>query len=509
MRVRTPTSNVKIWRSVRVSDAMSVFLAAPVAAALRDPGLFSDAHVGPTLTYCSIGLISGLAMLLIFHLAKSLSDPVSLREVEFFAVVSLAATALTSVLVFSFNRLDFVPRSMPIIHFLVLLLFLLVGRMIATKWLRNWTQQSNNNSSSSKHVLMIGANRLAWSYLRMLDALQIEQTHIAAILDDDPNLLGRSLFGYPVIAPCSTVERVVKEYQVHGVHIDRVLVTSNRAAKRPQHLEVVEEYCRNSSISLDFLGDILGIKLDDSSAGDPVGEAPVLPARAFLILKRVFDFSISLVIFAVFLPVVVAVALGILIDLEWPVVFWQKRVGCKGRPFLVYKFRTLRAPFDRHGRFVPEDERTSRFGAFLRRTRLDELPQLWNVLVGDMSFVGPRPLLPVDQPPNSTLRLTVRPGITGWAQINGGARLGTEEKGMFDDWYVSHASFRLDIWIIVRTMSIVIFGDKPVGIRQVYPQDSPDGIEQEVLPSDQPLAADRMMLRPLRIFSTPVRDAPR
>ena len=135
-------------------------------------------------------------------------------------------------------------------------------------------------------------------------------------------------------------------------------------------------------------------------------------------------------------PIVTFIALGIIIDLGWPIIFWQKRIGYRGRPFLIFKFRTLHAPYDRQGDFVEEDRRTSRFGSFLRRTRLDELPQLWNIVRGEMSFVGPRPLLPIDQPKGSQLRLQMKPGVTGWAQINGGRQITAEEKGMLDEWYV-------------------------------------------------------------------------
>ena len=129
--------------------------------------------------------------------------------------------------------------------------------------------------------------------------------------------------------------------------------------------------------------------------------------------------------------------------------------------------------------------------------RLDELPQLWNVMMGDMSFVGPRPLLPVDQPPNSRLRLTVKPGITGWAQIRGGARLGVEEKGEFDDWYVNHASFGLDLWIIARTIHSVIFGDKVTAPQpqSAQPEDLSHGTEREDSLSDVDRAGDRTHAR--------------
>jgi lipopolysaccharide/colanic/teichoic acid biosynthesis glycosyltransferase len=477
-----------IWRGIRVSDALAVLLAAPVAAALRDPSLFSDGHLGPTMTYCSIGLISGLSMLLVFHVAKSLSDPVSLRELESFALVSMAATALTAVIVFSMNRLDSVPRSMPVIQFLVLLLFLSSGRVVANKWRRLGVKHGDHGSSS--HVLIIGANRLAWSYLRMLDTLDVEETNIAAILDDDPKMLGRSLFGYPVVASPAGLEQVVKEYHVHGVNIDRVLVMANRRAK-PESFTELEEYCTKSGISFEFFGDSLGIKLDGFSTRALAIEAPVASGRGFPILKRVFDFSLSLALSIILLPLIIAAALGVFISVGWPVIFWQKRVGYEEKPFLVYKFRTLRASFDRRGRFVPEDQRASRVGDFLRRTRFDEVPQLWNVLAGHMSFVGPRPLLPVDQPLSSKLRLTVKPGITGWAQVNGGKRVSAEEKGLLDDWYVNHASFRLDIWIVARTILSVIFGDKENGTLEAKAQGLSHFAEQKDSVSDDgALAAD-------------------
>jgi lipopolysaccharide/colanic/teichoic acid biosynthesis glycosyltransferase len=138
--------------------------------------------------------------------------------------------------------------------------------------------------------------------------------------------------------------------------------------------------------------------------------------------------------------------------------FWQQRLGEGGRTFTIYKIRTLRPPFDQWGRPLSEDCRLSWVGTFLRRTRLDELPQLFNVLVGDMSLVGPRPLLPRDQPSDPSVRLLSRPGITGWAQVNGGTLLTPSEKDELDEWYVRHASLLLDLRIIMMTLRVLIRG---------------------------------------------------
>jgi len=141
-------------------------------------------------------------------------------------------------------------------------------------------------------------------------------------------------------------------------------------------------------------------------------------------------------------------------------VFWQQRLGVGGRSFTIWKIRTLRPPFDQFGQPIPENKRGSWVGSFLRRTRLDELPQLAIVLVGDMSLIGPRPLLPRDQPMNPTVRLTVRPGITGWAQVNGGTLLSPSERDALDEGYVRNASFWLDLRIVMMTLRVMIWGQR-------------------------------------------------
>jgi lipopolysaccharide/colanic/teichoic acid biosynthesis glycosyltransferase len=125
----------------------------------------------------------------------------------------------------------------------------------------------------------------------------------------------------------------------------------------------------------------------------------------------------------------------------------------------VYKFRTMRAPFDRNGRPVAESERLSAIGRLLRAARLDEIPQLWNILSGGMSVVGPRPLLPVDQPKTFSARLQVSPGLTGLAQISGGKLVSVEEKDALDEHYVQHASLFLDLSILLRTAWVMFRGD--------------------------------------------------
>lgn len=160
----------------------------------------------------------------------------------------------------------------------------------------------------------------------------------------------------------------------------------------------------------------------------------------------------GLVLFA---PVMLGTALAIRLQMGSPVLFRQQRPGRFGKPFMLYKFRTMRDARDKQGNLLPDEKRLTPLGQFLRRTSLDELPELFNVLVGDMSLVGPRPLLMKYLPyytSQENLRHRVRPGITGWAQINGRNDLPWDRRLALDIWYVEHQSLRLDAAIILKTI---------------------------------------------------------
>jgi len=187
---------------------------------------------------------------------------------------------------------------------------------------------------------------------------------------------------------------------------------------------------------------------------------PRLQVSPYFRRKARIEFPIAIALVSLASPFWLVASLLALIDVGPPILFWQHRPGFCGRVFQLYKIRTLRAAFDRDGNKVPEDKRLSVIGRFLRRTRFDELPQLLNVLVGEMSLIGPRPLLVEDQPTNSDIRLAVRPGITGWAQVNGGVLLSSEEKDELDAWYIRNASGWLDLKIIAMTLRSLFFGDR-------------------------------------------------
>ncbi len=188
--------------------------------------------------------------------------------------------------------------------------------------------------------------------------------------------------------------------------------------------------------------------------------------KTAFIIKRLFDLLCAIVLIIILLPLLIFIALIVWITMGYPFFFCQLRPGYKGKPFMCYKFRTMNDKRDQHGNLLPDELRLTRLGKFLRATSLDELPELFNVLRGEMSLVGPRPLLMQyleRYTPEQARRHDVLPGITGWAQINGRNALTWEEKFRLDLWYVDNWSFWLDLKILALTAWKVL---KREGINQ-------------------------------------------
>jgi lipopolysaccharide/colanic/teichoic acid biosynthesis glycosyltransferase len=175
--------------------------------------------------------------------------------------------------------------------------------------------------------------------------------------------------------------------------------------------------------------------------------------------KRAFDIVFSAGWLIGFAPLLLIVAILVRLKLGSPVLFIQERPGFLGRPFRMVKFRTMTDERGPAGELLPDEQRLTPFGKFLRATSLDEFPEMWNVLIGDMSVVGPRPLLMRYVSRYSAFqarRMEVKPGVTGWAQVNGRSAIGWDEKFALDVWYIDHRSFWLDMRIVVMTFFKVL-----------------------------------------------------
>ena len=374
----------------------------------------------------------------------------------------LLAALMTGIVLFTFTRLDGIPRSVPAIHALLLGVGLVAVRGLARLFDRRRENAVAPPPVAAEHAIIVGLNHLSVFWIRYLDACAPVTQRVLGLLDPEPRWIGRSVHGVPVYGPPSHLAALIDEFRTHGVRIHRVLISDGSGVLPEPDLRTVRRVCAERQLDLRFFPDPIGAPATATHdkaavAGSHPGcryEAPAsVAASAYFLRKGRIEFVVALGLLLALSPLWLIAALLAVLDLGSPIVFWQQRVGLHGRDFQLLKIRTLRPAFDRQGRKVPQERRLSWIGRLLRRTRLDELPQLLNVLVGDMSLVGPRPLLPEDQPPNPAVRLMVRPGITGWAQVNGGALLSPDEKAELDAWYVRNASVWLDLKIVAMTLS--------------------------------------------------------
>ncbi|BFI98574.1 MAG: sugar transferase [Priestia megaterium] len=205
-------------------------------------------------------------------------------------------------------------------------------------------------------------------------------------------------------------------------------------------------------------------------ASKTIGDANVLKKEFplfYSLFKRMFDILSSFMALMVLLPVILLFALIVMIETPGSPFFLQERLGQSGRPFTIMKLRSMYKDAEKNGAqwAVKNDSRVTKVGKLIRQTRIDELPQLWNVLKGDMSIVGPRPERAVfieefqKTLPSFSQRLVVKPGLTGWAQINGGYELTPAEKLELDLYYIQHTNIRFDMKIMIKTLRVIVTGD--------------------------------------------------
>lgn len=466
MSLVTPTSRNRFRLRLAPFDALWIVLSPVLALALRDPRLVQLGDLedlsSPPFQFVAIAIFAGLVAALAFRLSEGMSRFFSVHDVTAICGAVLSSVAITSVFMFTFTRLDGIPRSTPAIYAMVLGAGLIIARAFHRVVIAETPVEAMNlRPDRLRNIVVVGADRFSSAAIKLLACQKPSTARVVAVLDERPKLIGRSISGVRVAGSIHDLEGILDEYAIHGVEIDQVLHSAE--AVSPDALIVLEEACTAREIEFRSIADAFNL-----TAAVGAGAAP--PARrsepvkaaipAYFGVKRVVDVFASLALLIALAPVALIVAALVLVDVGTPLLFWQERIGRNGRRFLLYKFRTYRAPFDWRGEPVDEADRLSSIGRFIRATRLDEIPQLLNILVGDMGLIGPRPLLPKDQPCDPTIRLMARRGITGWAQVNGGNFVTPEEKDALDSWYIRHASIWIDLKIIAHTLIIVVTGER-------------------------------------------------
>ena len=459
MRVHSPTSRSGSRIYLSIWDLFWALVSPILALHLRDVDVNGDWSVIANYWVLSAGF--AILAFFAFRLQDGMTRYFSVHEALDIAEAVLFAELMTFAVLFTLTRLDGIPRSMPLVHGLLLAVGLLAARVFV-RIVASEDNEPPEHQCRRERIILIGANRFASSFIQLLNAYAPQQQRVIAVLDEKTGMIGRAISGVQILGAPHELEAIISEFAIHGIGTDRIVIAGEADFLSAPVLHEVERICKKRQIELTFLPRMLGLSERKPTTAavisKPVESSPTFALPAFFRLKRWIDIVGSLALIVLFFPLLVLTGVLVLLDVGPPIFFWQERLGRNGRPFLIYKFRTLKAPFDATGHPTAGSRRPSAVGRFLRATRLDELPQLLNVLFGEMSLIGPRPLLPEDQPTNTSMRLSVRPGISGWAQVNGAKLVTKEEKQKLDEWYVRNASLWVDLQIIKMTFKVIVKG---------------------------------------------------
>jgi lipopolysaccharide/colanic/teichoic acid biosynthesis glycosyltransferase len=452
---------------IAASTLMAIGLCSPQASTVVSAG-----------TYLSFAIAVAVPALMVFGLHRTVWRFTSLNDCLPILAVAIWIVALATAAVFSFDDVQAIPLSLPVMHGLLILCLLVGvrGAMRLRHSLRRRARLARTLARDRRQsVLLVGLSPIADLFLRCAAENAHERIHVAGILSDAERHHGRLLRSFKILGRPEAVEDVFYDLSVHGVRIERIVLAtpfdelSADSQRSLAHLE------KSQGIRVDHLSAQYGLSeltpnvaaaIDDvspeqaniSTVPVPFGANPA--PSSYLRWKRLIDATLAVVGIFCLAPLMLIIGIIVMLDIGYPLIFWQQRPGALGKPIRILKFRTMGRARDQNGRALTDEERVSKIGDLLRRLRLDELPQVYNVLLGHMSLVGPRPLLPVDQPSFSSARLQLRPGLTGWAQIKGGRHLSIEDKAALDLWYIRNASFALDMLILLNTARTVLFGER-------------------------------------------------
>jgi lipopolysaccharide/colanic/teichoic acid biosynthesis glycosyltransferase len=478
-------------RYILLSIDLLVVAASTIGALiLRDNLEVSTDRMLDVLPYLLLTVLAAVPVLLLVGANRTLwrfSSPIDVaRVIAGVLVIVLLAMALA----FIFNRMENVARALPILQ--AMLMATALGGIRVAMRVRHARRSrarkpTPDYETRQENVLLVGVNPISELFLRSVEEYAPGRVKVFGILGPSERHRGRVLRSCPILGSPEELEKVLGDLEVHGVPIRRIVITARFDKLSATAQAILLRVEQTSNIVLDIFAERVvfngaGRRDADADMSDPPSEngrardvplvvdPGICPSEHYLRWKRALDATAAGFAILAAAPLMLFVSILVALDTGLPTIFWQQRPGLRGWPFRLYKFRTMGAPHDRSGGRLSEAERHSSIGRFLRRTRLDELPQLYNILVGDMSFVGPRPLLPVDQSPAFAARLAIRPGLTGWAQIKGGRELTVADKAALDIWYVRNASLWLDLRILLGTLGMIRHGERAdrAAIRQAW-----------------------------------------
>lgn len=463
-----------IW--VLTADLGWAALSPFVALLVRDNFVFYASHWEAIIPYTAITIASAGVVFGILGSHKTLWQYTSLPDVLRIIAAVTVALLLAFFISFVANRLEGIFRSIPVIQWLFLTSAMVGTRALARIWHERARRDFPTRANAPvQHVLIVGVSHLTELYLESMAEYAATRFEVVGILSDKLEFRGRLLRRQTILGAPEELPKVMAQLEVHGTFVDRIAVMQPLDQLSRHASEAILTIERTSSVKVDWLVERLGFtegasvvepvrsaqhQASHSKRSWPATQVETLSLGKYGYVKRAFDIGAAIVLTVALTPLASLVALLVAANVGLPLVFWQRRPGRGGRPFKLYKFCTMRAAHDAEGNRITDEHRSTSLGRWLRRSRLDELPQLFNILIGEMSLVGPRPLLPWDQPEGVSSRLSVRPGLTGLAQVYGERDMSPDDKNTLDIWYIQNASLWLDIKILLRTVIVFARGER-------------------------------------------------
>ncbi|WP_171815962.1 sugar transferase [Candidatus Phaeomarinobacter ectocarpi] len=486
------TSERELSSKVRlIHDLFWVTCALPLALTLRhaealDADFFTSSRFLPQL-YVYMPVLWALALATFFFTGSHTKPWRAASHGQLFYILRLSAVVSLGFLGVAFLiQSPSVGRSVPFLYAMGLTLGMILGHRLLLGGSR--PALANQNMREWVPVIIFGTDRFAEFMISMAQATPYNNLCPVAVVSESGRTQEKFLHGVPVVGDVGNLDKLMLELATQGIHpvaTCRSPKVENWGALAGRRIDDFVARHRLKEIGrTDFLSTCI------ESSITSTGDVPMLAAQARThsvseLVKRILDVAIAVIATILLLPVFAAVWLLVVVDMGRPAMFVQVRPGRYCAPFKLYKFRTLKSATGPVGAPLADDLRQTRIGRVLRRLRLDELPQLFNVIAGQMSLVGPRPWVLTDLDGHGTsgdFRFQMRPGVTGWAQVNGGRVLDVEAKLKLDRWYCEHANLWLDARILLKTMWIMFAGEhvdekalRDAGIDPVALCDDKDG----------------------------------
>ena len=381
------------------------------------------------------------------------------------AIYAALVVSLTTVLIFLYDRLILLPRSVPVIFYSLLFAWLLFPRILYSSWCGRVRRSAIAEAlPPGRPLLLVGGGPLTAVLADWLARDRGPRPWYPVGILDEELAAGQRVGAVPVLGRLQDFRRVLGLLRARGERPERILVARRPEEMPREALRALQKAAYAEGIPVTFLDRLLEVGgSSPASRRSPLPPGGAFPVGRWLALRYPLDVLTAAVALVFLAPLLLTAALAVAVTSGRPVLFVQRRPGRNFRWLRIFKLRTMHDYVAADGQLAPVEVRLSGVGRWLRRFRIDELFQLLNVVRGEMALIGPRPLIAEDlenMPDRGRGRVLVRPGITGWAQVNGGNDLSPEEKYALDVWYVAHASPGLDLRIVGMTLAMMLRAER-------------------------------------------------